>query len=81
MASSYEEELYYSEEIVTKVHVYVPYIWSLFMIAHFSCVSVFVTTLHYPTKDHSCKVLLVDLRLPPFPSFFHQSCCVAQADF
>lgn len=27
MASSYEEELYYSEEIVTKVHVYVPYIW------------------------------------------------------
>lgn len=54
---------------------------SLFMIAHFSCVSVFVTTLHYPTKDHSCKVLLVDLRLPPFPSFFHQSCCVAQVDF
>lgn len=54
---------------------------SLFMIAHFSCVSVFVTTLHYPTKDHSYKVLLVDSRLPPFPSFFHQSCCVAQADF
>lgn len=60
MASSYKRAFYYCPEEITAKGVYMAYIWvTVYDCTLQFCIVVFVTTLHYPTKDPSCKVLLV----------------------
>lgn len=62
MASSYKRAFYYCPEDITAKGVYTACIWVTVCDCTLQfCIAVFVTTLPYPTKDPSYKVLLVGL--------------------